>query len=141
MFHACARERAEVLALESGEYRYEKNDCLVPPSLPEPPAPRQTARQRGLTALSQNWPGLEALLIVLRHLRCGLAHFKLGAHFLQARSKRFYLFLLVPDNRLEVLLLLRKACLQFLRFAVHFEKLVKQRRARNRNVKKRHFTY
>jgi hypothetical protein len=35
-----------------------------------------------------------ALFIVKNGLRCGLAHFKLRAHFLQARSKRFNLLLL-----------------------------------------------
>src|SRR5437879_2229107 len=47
----------------------------------------------------------------------GPDHFKLGAHFLQARSKRFNLFLLARDSRLLFLIL-----------AMLLQKLVKQHR-------------
>ena len=47
------------------------------------------------------------LVIVDDRLRRPSAQFKLGAHPLQARSKRFNLLLLVRGSRLEVFLLLR----------------------------------
>src|SRR6266849_1333068 len=50
---------------------------------------------------------IAALLIVTDRLRRRFAQFKLVADFLQPRSKRFDLLLLVPRSRLEVLLLLR----------------------------------
>ena len=50
--------------------------------------------------------GRAALLIVEDHLRGRAAHLDLRAHFLQARSKRFNLLLLVRSSRLEVFLLL-----------------------------------
>ena len=46
-----------------------------------------------------------ALLIVDGHLRCRFARLDLRAHFLQARSKRFNLLLLVRHRCLQVLLL------------------------------------
>ena len=43
--------------------------------------------------------GASASLAIVQHrLRCGLADFKLCAHFLQSRSKRFDLLLLFGDN-------------------------------------------
>jgi hypothetical protein len=39
-----------------------------------------------------------ALLMTVDRLRRRFAHFKLGAHLLQARRKRFNLLLLVRDN-------------------------------------------
>ena len=47
-------------------------------------------------------------------MRCGLAHFKLCAHFLQASSKRFNLPLLFRELGLKNLLLLRHRCFQLL---------------------------
>jgi hypothetical protein len=47
--------------------------------------------------------------MIADHLRRRFVHFKLGAHFLQARSQRFDLLLLVRGSRLEVPLLLRQS--------------------------------
>ncbi len=58
-----------------------------------------------------------ALLIVQNGLRWGPAHFKLCIHFLQARSKRFNLFLLACDS-----------CALFLVLSVLFQKLIQQHR-------------
>ena len=46
---------------------------------------------------------IAALRFVYDHLRRRLAHFKLGAHFLQAGSRCLNLLLLLTDNRFQVL--------------------------------------
>ena len=46
------------------------------------------------------------LLTIQYRLRCRFAHFKLCAHFLQARGKRFDLFFLFRQLGLKALLLL-----------------------------------
>jgi len=50
--------------------------------------------------------GSAALVIVVDHLRRGFGHLDLGAHPLQARSQRFNLFLLLSDNRFQILYLM-----------------------------------
>ena len=49
-------------------------------------------------------PGFAALLIVQGGSMWGLAHFELGADFLQPRSKRVNLLLQLPDGRLLFLI-------------------------------------
>jgi hypothetical protein len=56
-----------------------------------------------------------ALLIVENRLWCRFVHFKLCAHFLEARYKRFNLLLLAGGGRFLLLV-----------FAMLFKKLVKQ---------------
>jgi hypothetical protein len=75
------------------------------------------------------------LLIIVDRSRRGFAQFELIADFLQARSKRFNLLLLVRDLCLELLLLLsdgrfllRRSRLQVLNCAMLFKELVEQHR-------------
>ena len=71
---------------------------------------------------------MELLAIIQDHLRRGFAHFKLGAHLLQTRCKRFDLLLLFREFRLKLLLHLRDRRFLLLHLAVFFEKLVEQHR-------------
>src|SRR4051812_41313655 len=64
------------------------------------------------------------LLTIQRRLRRGFAQFKLCAHFLQSRSKRGNLFLLLCNSRGLLLQFLTL----FLYCAVLFQKLVEQHR-------------
>ena len=61
---------------------------------------------------------------IVDHLRCRFAHFKLCAHFLEARSKGFNLLLLLRDASLVNLSLLRDGRFLFLDSAVLFQELV-----------------
>lgn len=79
------------------------------------------AQAHGRFSKSNNNP--TRLLIVQNRLRCSLVEFGLCAHFLQSRSKRCNLLLLAHSGALEILSLLRERSLQFLNFAMLFEKL------------------